>query len=184
MALQFYAGDVLILGLTLSNLKKLVDGNPLFLELRRPIMQLCTVFGQDKASILDQMKTHGFDVPESVDRGVREEADEVSEATAMVFHHPDEDQSISLIRQDGQQLPIGTQGAARATMDEIFQYGRPVMVVHELVREGPDGETSQQLATQVFLRPSDPRNIDVLENLKTAVVAFEQALTPHLREPS
>jgi hypothetical protein len=73
--IQFYSGDVVVLGITRANVEKLTSGQPIMVSLASPKRpsKVAIVFGETKLAILADMEKAGMDVPQAVKDAVAQE---------------------------------------------------------------------------------------------------------------
>jgi hypothetical protein len=63
--MQFYMGDLLLLGITARNLEKLKEGQPIYFEPRgkEKITKIAIMYGEDKTTILKELEKTGMQIP-------------------------------------------------------------------------------------------------------------------------
>jgi len=63
--MQFYMGDMLMLGITKMNLGKLTEGKPIYFEQKgkEPIRRIAIVYGESKIAILEELEKNGMKIP-------------------------------------------------------------------------------------------------------------------------
>lgn len=171
MALQFYGGDILVVGVTSENLTRLQEGRPIFFEVLRPIRGLALLYGATKEAIAEELRKHGFPVPEMDFR-------EGPDAPAPPARPPDLENQVTFIDASGVVQPYD-QRAAQHAMNEIFEKGTLRVAISE------DPATSQ-MAVQVFADPHDEAITQALiDTLEQALATFRLALEDQgTRKPS
>lgn len=65
MVQLYLDGGALICGITRGNIERLTGGQPLRIVPRKPVETIFVMFGEDKVSILRQLKAAGMDVPDA-----------------------------------------------------------------------------------------------------------------------
>ena len=63
--LQFYIGNLLMIGITKGNINKLTEGKPIYFEIKgkEPIKKMAIIYGESKISILEELQRTGMQVP-------------------------------------------------------------------------------------------------------------------------
>jgi hypothetical protein len=72
--MQFYIGDLLLLGITKRNFEKLTENKPIYFEVKskEPIKNICIMYGDDKVKMLENLQEMGMDIPHWMWESVRE----------------------------------------------------------------------------------------------------------------
>lgn len=60
--LQFYSGDMLIMGVTRENLNRLIAQQPIQIDVQRHISRIAIVFGETKPDIVAELVKAGLEV--------------------------------------------------------------------------------------------------------------------------
>lgn len=63
--MQFYLGNMLLVGLTRANVEKLTTDNPIHFRVHdsQHVKEIAIIFGEDKPAILDQLEKNGMQIP-------------------------------------------------------------------------------------------------------------------------
>jgi hypothetical protein len=64
--MHFYAGGLLIVGVTRGNVDRLTAGQPMKFDVVRPVQTVVVVFGENKPAILEELKKGPFEIPKII----------------------------------------------------------------------------------------------------------------------
>lgn len=63
--MQFYMGELLLIGVTKGNINKLMEGKPIKFDVKgkEPIKTVGIVYGESKPAILEELQKSGMNIP-------------------------------------------------------------------------------------------------------------------------
>lgn len=75
--MQFYMGNILLIGVTSGNIKKLQEGLPIYireLQSKEPIEKLAIIYGEDKPTILKKLHEElDFEIPDWMQKAAEDD---------------------------------------------------------------------------------------------------------------